>query len=148
MSDDTTGKSSGAEPETDWNRLRDMTDDEVHAAIVDDPEVNPTNDAFWKTARAVRGAPNSAGTRRGPAMLKFRDDIHFDPQSDDAVIWGDEGKRHFRLAIRRRLLEEKYGLKKHFDHATAEALVKEHREAFERLAQHAYETGASELVVG
>jgi len=28
-----------------------MTDEEVHAAIIDDPDATPTDEAFWKDAR-------------------------------------------------------------------------------------------------
>jgi hypothetical protein len=51
MSGDAAGKTSEAEPGTDWQRLRGMTDEEVHAAVIADPEIARTNEAFWKTAR-------------------------------------------------------------------------------------------------
>lgn len=53
MNDDTSGATSKTEPGTDWRRLRSMTDEEVHAAIASDPDVKPTNEAFWKDARVV-----------------------------------------------------------------------------------------------
>jgi uncharacterized protein (DUF4415 family) len=53
MSDDTSGTISTTEPKTDWRRVRSMTDDEVHAAIIDDPDAKPTDEAFWKEARVV-----------------------------------------------------------------------------------------------
>jgi hypothetical protein len=57
MNDDTSGATSKTEPGTDWRRLRSMTDEEVHAAIASDPDVKPTDEAFWKGARVVmRGA--------------------------------------------------------------------------------------------
>jgi hypothetical protein len=48
MSDDNSGTTSTTEPKTDWRRLRSMTDEEVHAAIIDDPDANPTDEVFWK----------------------------------------------------------------------------------------------------
>jgi uncharacterized protein (DUF4415 family) len=53
MSDGTSGTTSKAEPTTDWPRLRSMTDEEVHAAIINDPDAKPTDAAFWKDARVV-----------------------------------------------------------------------------------------------
>jgi uncharacterized protein (DUF4415 family) len=53
MSGDTSGKTSKAEPRTDWQRLREMTDEEVHEAVVADPDIEPTDEAFWKAGRVV-----------------------------------------------------------------------------------------------
>ena len=53
MNDDTSGNTSKTEPATDWKRLRTMTDEEVHAAITADPDITPTDEAFWKDARVV-----------------------------------------------------------------------------------------------
>ncbi len=53
MNDDSSARSSKTEPATDWNRLRAMTDDEIHAAIASDPDIQPTDADFWKTARLV-----------------------------------------------------------------------------------------------
>ena len=53
MSDGTSGTTSKTEPKTDWRRVRSMTDEEVHAAIIDDPDAQPTDEAFWKEARVV-----------------------------------------------------------------------------------------------
>jgi uncharacterized protein (DUF4415 family) len=69
MSCDTTGKTSKAERRTDWKRLRAMTDDEVHAAVVADPEINPTDEAFWKAARVVMPQPKETVTMRLDADL-------------------------------------------------------------------------------
>jgi hypothetical protein len=54
MSGDSIGKTAKAEPGTDWQWLRRMTDEEVHAAVLEDPEINPTDEDFWKMARVVR----------------------------------------------------------------------------------------------
>lgn len=69
MSGDTTGKTSKTEPGTDWQRLRRMTDEEVHAAVLEDPEINPTDEDFWKTACVVMPQPKKAVTMRLDADL-------------------------------------------------------------------------------
>jgi len=69
MSGATTGKTSKAEPRTDWRRLRRMTDEEVHAAVVADPEIRPTDEAFWNTARLVMPQPKKTITMRLDADL-------------------------------------------------------------------------------
>ena len=54
MSAATTGKTSKkTEPRTDWRRLRSMTDAQVHAAGTRDPDINPTDEAFWMNAEVV-----------------------------------------------------------------------------------------------
>src|SRR5579864_6409265 len=57
MSGDTTGRTSKDRPRTDWRRLRGMTDEQVHAAVVADPEIRQTDEAFWKEARVVMPQP-------------------------------------------------------------------------------------------
>jgi uncharacterized protein (DUF4415 family) len=42
-----------AEPKTDWKRLRRMSDKEVRRALENDPEIQPTDSAFWKEAKIV-----------------------------------------------------------------------------------------------
>jgi uncharacterized protein (DUF4415 family) len=69
MNGDTTGKTSKAEPRTDWDRLRNMTDEEVHAAVVADPDIRPTDEDFWKTARVVVPHPKKTVTVRLDADL-------------------------------------------------------------------------------
>ena len=48
------GNTSANEPVTDWKRLRNMTDEQIHAAITDDPDIVPTDEAFWADAQVVR----------------------------------------------------------------------------------------------
>ena len=69
MSGDTIGKTSKVEPGTDWRRLRRMTDEEVHAAVLEDPEIKPTDEDFWKTARIVMPRPKKTVTMRLDADL-------------------------------------------------------------------------------
>ena len=50
----TSGKKLRAAKEaTDWERLHNMSDVEVHAAIEADPEAHPTDEAFWEDAEVV-----------------------------------------------------------------------------------------------
>lgn len=60
MNDDTSGDTSKTESATDWERLRRMTDDEVHAAVVSDPDIKPTDEDFWKRARVVMPKPKAS----------------------------------------------------------------------------------------
>jgi uncharacterized protein (DUF4415 family) len=69
MSGDIIGKTSKAEPATDWDRLRGMSDEEVHAAVTADPEIKPTDEGFWKTARVVMPQPKQTVTMRLDADL-------------------------------------------------------------------------------
>jgi uncharacterized protein (DUF4415 family) len=69
MSDDTSGTTSTTEPKTDWRRLRSMTDEEVHAAIIDDPDAKPTDEAFWKDAGVVMPRQKKTVTMRLDADL-------------------------------------------------------------------------------
>jgi hypothetical protein len=36
---------------TDWERLRNMSDAEIHAAAIADPDAQPTDENFWKNAK-------------------------------------------------------------------------------------------------
>ena len=69
MSGDTTGKISKGEPRTDWRRLQQMSDEEVHAAVAADPDARPTDEEFWKTARVVMPQPKKTLTMRLDADL-------------------------------------------------------------------------------
>jgi len=42
-----------AESGTDWHRVRAMTDEEITAAAESDPDAQPLDDAFWRTARIL-----------------------------------------------------------------------------------------------
>ena len=57
MNEDISGNTSKTEPGTDWKRLRTMTDEEVHAAIATDPDIKPTDEAFWKNATSGARRP-------------------------------------------------------------------------------------------
>jgi len=69
MSDDISGTTSKIEPKTDWRRLRSMTDEEVHTALIDDPDAQPTDETFWKDARVVMPRRKETVTMRLDAEL-------------------------------------------------------------------------------
>jgi uncharacterized protein (DUF4415 family) len=46
-----------------------MSDEEVHAAILNDPEARPTDEAFWQSAHVVRPQAKKAVTMRLDADL-------------------------------------------------------------------------------
>jgi uncharacterized protein (DUF4415 family) len=69
MSDDISGTTSKTKPKTDWRRLRSMTDEEIHAAIIDDPDAKPTDEAFWTDARVVLPRRKATVTMRLDADL-------------------------------------------------------------------------------
>lgn len=48
-----TGGASTLKTETDWEKLRQMTDEEIHAAVEADPDVAPTDANFWMNAKVV-----------------------------------------------------------------------------------------------
>ena len=69
MSDDTSGTTATTEPKTDWRLLRSMADEEIHAAIIGDPDAKPTDEAFWKDARVVMPRRKATVTMRLDADL-------------------------------------------------------------------------------
>jgi uncharacterized protein (DUF4415 family) len=52
MNDVPTGEALTHES-TDWERLRHMSDEDIHAAVVSDPDIIGTDEDFWKTAQVV-----------------------------------------------------------------------------------------------
>lgn len=53
MSADITGNMSTIEVQTDWEKLRRMADEDIHQALETDPDIHPTNEAFWQDAKVV-----------------------------------------------------------------------------------------------
>lgn len=53
MKDASTGKKLKAKRGTDWDRLRQMSDAAMHAAVEADPDAHPTDEAFWEDAKVV-----------------------------------------------------------------------------------------------
>ena len=41
------------ELQTDWERLRQRTDEEIHAALEADADIYPTDETFWQAAKVV-----------------------------------------------------------------------------------------------
>jgi hypothetical protein len=52
-------KSSRKQFGTDWNRLRSLNDTQLRAALDADPEVQPTDSAFWKGAKVILPHPRT-----------------------------------------------------------------------------------------
>ena len=69
MNDDTTGTTSKTDPKTDWGRLRSMTDGEIHAAIIEDPDAKATDEGFCKDPRVVMPRRKETVTMRLDADL-------------------------------------------------------------------------------
>jgi uncharacterized protein (DUF4415 family) len=53
MKNAVTGKKSKDKLGTDWDKLRNMSDAAVHAAIEADPDAHPTDEEFWQDAQVV-----------------------------------------------------------------------------------------------
>ena len=77
--------------------------------------------------------------------LIFRPEIGFD--CDDVVFWGDEGKNHFRVKIKRDYLINNCGVESYFNAAEAGEAVQTDRHRFEKMAQDAYDSGQPELII-
>ena len=69
MNDHTSGTTPKTDPKTDWRRLRSMTDEEIHAAIIEDPDAKATDEGFWKEARVVMPRRKETVTMRLDADL-------------------------------------------------------------------------------
>ena len=46
--------------QTDWDRVKNMTEAEIDEAAVSDPDAQPTDEAFWKDAQVVIPQPKHA----------------------------------------------------------------------------------------
>lgn len=62
-------KSKVSEPSTNWRRLRSMTDAQIHAGVVEDPGVHPTDKAFWRKAQLIMPRSKKTVTMRLDADL-------------------------------------------------------------------------------
>jgi uncharacterized protein (DUF4415 family) len=69
MNDDTSGTTSTTDPKTHWRRLRSMTDKEIHAVILNDPDAKLTDEDFWKETRVVLRRQKETVTMRLDADL-------------------------------------------------------------------------------
>src|ERR1035438_386019 len=67
MSAAITGKTSKrkvTEPRTNWKRLRSSTDKQIRAGLRSDPDVHPTDEAFWAKAKVVMPRSKKTVTMR------------------------------------------------------------------------------------
>ena len=72
MNGATTGKGSkkrATETRTDWKRLRSMTDKQIRAGLRTNPDVHPTDAAFWAKAKLVMPRSKKTVTMRLDADL-------------------------------------------------------------------------------
>ncbi len=72
MSVATTGKVSkrrATEPRTNWKRLRSMTNKKIRMALNSDPDIIPTDQAFWAKAKLVMPRSKKTVTMRLDADL-------------------------------------------------------------------------------
>ena len=53
------------EDQTDWERVRAMTDEEITAAALDDPDAQPLDDEFWRTAEILQAPALTPKTHTG-----------------------------------------------------------------------------------
>ena len=43
--------------QTDWEKVKNMTEAEINAAAASDPDAQPTDEVFWKNAHVVMPQP-------------------------------------------------------------------------------------------
>jgi uncharacterized protein (DUF4415 family) len=65
----TSGKTSKSKGNTDWNRLRRLSDAEIRKGIEADPDAHPTDEVFWKDAKVVLPRRKEVVTMRLDADL-------------------------------------------------------------------------------
>jgi uncharacterized protein (DUF4415 family) len=63
------GKTSKAEPGTDWRRLRRISGRAIRKGIESDPDIQPTDEKFWKNAKVVLPVRKEVVTMRLDADL-------------------------------------------------------------------------------
>ena len=68
MKEKRTGKTSG-KAQSDWKRVRSLSDRQIRRAIKTDPEAQPTDANFWKNAHLVMPKPKKTITIRLDADL-------------------------------------------------------------------------------
>lgn len=68
MKEKRTGNTS-TKAQTDWNRLRSQSDEEIRKAIEADPDAHPTDAQFWNSAKVVMPVPKQTVTIRLDADL-------------------------------------------------------------------------------
>jgi uncharacterized protein (DUF4415 family) len=63
------GKTSKAEPGTDWRRLRRLSSGAIRKGLESDPDIQPTDEKFWKNAKVVLPRRKEVVTMRLDADL-------------------------------------------------------------------------------
>ncbi len=60
--------------QTDWEKVKNMTEADINAAAASDPDAQPTDEAFWKDARVVMPQPKRAISMRvdGDVLAWFK----------------------------------------------------------------------------
>ena len=59
--------------QTDWVRLKNMSEEELHQAALDDPDAQPTTAEDWQDARIVRKPRGpKPGTKNTELKIRFR----------------------------------------------------------------------------
>ena len=69
MNDEATGKVFPTTGQTDWKRVRAKPDAAVRRALNADPDIQPTNEAFWDDAKVVMPRRKESITLRLDADL-------------------------------------------------------------------------------
>ena len=46
--------------QTDWEKVKNMTEADINAAAAADPDTQPTDEAFWKNAQVVMPQPKQS----------------------------------------------------------------------------------------
>ena len=54
---------------TDWRKLRRRSAPQIHRGVASDPDLPPTDEAFWKDAKVVWPTPKTIVTMRLDADL-------------------------------------------------------------------------------
>jgi hypothetical protein len=63
MNDKVTENVSTVETQTDWEQLRQLTDEEIHTALEADVDIHPTDETFWQAAKVVMPRRKTVLTR-------------------------------------------------------------------------------------
>ena len=60
--------------QTDWEKVKNMTEADISAAAASDPDAQPTDEAFWKNAHVVMPQPKRAISMRvdGDVLAWFK----------------------------------------------------------------------------
>ena len=98
------GDTSGSQ--TDWERVRNMTDEEVHEAALSDPDAQPLGKEFFDRAQVIRTPEERK------AMHRKRKEARFEMRMESELKdWADEHAHSLGITsaglVRMLLLKEK-----------------------------------------